>query len=483
VSSSSSQKELIYPEIPVATTDIKLETVPTGLVDIYTSVKIQVALRQVYDVNISNLHLELIGLFFYSATSSELTVPGSYTPIRGSFATSDDVGQLPKFYMAPETGFLAELDADPYKITITDKDYQTISFDKIDTEYVLTGSKVLTATASSGLPITYTSSDPTIASVSGSTLTYVGASGGTVTITASQAGNADFEPAVDVSRSFIIRPPYCVQIPAKAGGTPNAKGINIPYSAIQENEEFTMMWWQYLVDPDIATTGAHPNTYTEVLKVDGSADVMYIRYNGQVFTYRIGGTNSIGANGCPLGFASADYSVTWDTWQHIAFSRSGTEIKHYLDGVEVFSVDTTVNPLIMNGFGSGSGQTDETNPGPASNFRLGGSHSTYGPWPFGSYYNDAAIWDGRHLTGSEIAAIHADGFEHIAPPTLMMSTKSGPDSLFRMGDDDFRLSKVIQNVGNRPAPQQETNVGPGGASSADTADLLDEAQIIPLADV
>jgi hypothetical protein len=73
--------------------------------------------------------------------------------------------------------------------------------------------------------------------------------------------------------------------------------------------------------------------------------------------------------------------------------------------------------------------------------------------------------------------------EHIAPPSLIMGTQGGPTSYFRMGDDDFPQSKQIRNVGNRPAPQRATIVGPGGESTADFAELLDQAIIIPIGDI
>jgi hypothetical protein len=58
----------------------------------------------------------------------------------------------------------------------------------------------LTATASSGLPVSYTVTGP--ATVSGSTLTIIGA--GTVTVTASQAGNSNYGAATPVSQSFTV---------------------------------------------------------------------------------------------------------------------------------------------------------------------------------------------------------------------------------------------------------------------------------------
>jgi sugar lactone lactonase YvrE len=62
----------------------------------------------------------------------------------------------------------------------------------------------LNATASSGLPVSYTVSGP--ATLSGSTLTVVGV--GTVTVTASQSGDANFVAATPVTQSFVSSLPY-----------------------------------------------------------------------------------------------------------------------------------------------------------------------------------------------------------------------------------------------------------------------------------
>jgi hypothetical protein len=58
----------------------------------------------------------------------------------------------------------------------------------------------LTATASSGLPVSYDTGGP--CSVSGSSLTMTGV--GTCTVTASQAGNPAYEPATPIEQSFAI---------------------------------------------------------------------------------------------------------------------------------------------------------------------------------------------------------------------------------------------------------------------------------------
>lgn len=60
----------------------------------------------------------------------------------------------------------------------------------------------LTATASSGLVVSFASTTPSVCTVSGTTVTLVSA--GTCSVTASQAGNTTFEAAPMVSRSFTV---------------------------------------------------------------------------------------------------------------------------------------------------------------------------------------------------------------------------------------------------------------------------------------
>lgn len=62
----------------------------------------------------------------------------------------------------------------------------------------------MTATASSGLPVTYTSSSTSIATVSGNVLTIVGA--GSVIITANQSGDATYAAAPSSTQTLIVNP-------------------------------------------------------------------------------------------------------------------------------------------------------------------------------------------------------------------------------------------------------------------------------------
>jgi hypothetical protein len=80
---------------------------------------------------------------------------------------------------------------------------QTITFANPGNEYM--GMQlVLTATASSGLPVTYTSTTTAVCTISGSTASFIAT--GKCTIEASQAGNDEYFGATTVSQSFTVYP-------------------------------------------------------------------------------------------------------------------------------------------------------------------------------------------------------------------------------------------------------------------------------------
>lgn len=82
---------------------------------------------------------------------------------------------------------------------------QTITFNSLPNKLTTDPPFTLSATASSGLPVTFTLvSGP--ATLSGNTVTLTGATG-TVSIKASQTGNAQYNPAPEVTRSFGVTTP------------------------------------------------------------------------------------------------------------------------------------------------------------------------------------------------------------------------------------------------------------------------------------
>ncbi|QSE97430.1 Ig-like domain-containing protein [Fulvivirga lutea] len=83
-----------------------------------------------------------------------------------------------------------------------DKQDQTITFEALADVAFGDPDFELTATASSGLAVTYTSSDESVATVNGSTVTIIGA--GTTAITATQEGDDDFNAAVPVEQVLTV---------------------------------------------------------------------------------------------------------------------------------------------------------------------------------------------------------------------------------------------------------------------------------------
>ncbi|TVQ15871.1 MAG: hypothetical protein EA361_05020, partial [Bacteroidetes bacterium] len=86
----------------------------------------------------------------------------------------------------------------------TDKNAQTITFDALPDKTYGDEAFELAATASSGLEVSFTSSDTDVATIEGNLLTIVGA--GTADITASQEGDDDYDAAEPVIRQLLVNP-------------------------------------------------------------------------------------------------------------------------------------------------------------------------------------------------------------------------------------------------------------------------------------
>ncbi len=97
--------------------------------------------------------------------------------------------------------------------TVVGKASQSISFGSLSGRVVGESDFSVSATASSGLAVVFSSSTPGVCTVSGSTVHSVAA--GTCTIVASQAGDAVYEAASSVSRSFGVSSPAAVVVVSK----------------------------------------------------------------------------------------------------------------------------------------------------------------------------------------------------------------------------------------------------------------------------
>lgn len=134
--------------------------------------------------------------------------------------------------------FSAAADVDRSFTVSPARQAQTISFTAPGTQTLPgagNGSAALSATATSGLVVAFTTTTATICTVSAGTLntgatvaTATLLAPGTCTIRASQAGNASFLAAADVERSFTVNAPTCESVPTNdcdADGIPNSVEI------------------------------------------------------------------------------------------------------------------------------------------------------------------------------------------------------------------------------------------------------------------
>jgi hypothetical protein len=88
---------------------------------------------------------------------------------------------------------------------------QTITFAQPANVKQNTSPVTLSATASSGLTVSFSSGTPTVCTVSGTQVTLL--SLGACTITASQPGNGSVNPATPVTRSFLVKGNFDVFVP------------------------------------------------------------------------------------------------------------------------------------------------------------------------------------------------------------------------------------------------------------------------------
>jgi hypothetical protein len=146
-----------------------------------------------------------------------------------------------KAYQPGNSSFSA---ATPVSDTLTVKALeQTINFPAIENKMVGEPDFPLTATASSGLPINYTSSDTSVATVVDGLIHIVGA--GTTTITATQNGNAVFAAAPAITQPLsVFMPPLLkakdVQIEVDGKGNASISPGQIDDGSVSYNGALTL---------------------------------------------------------------------------------------------------------------------------------------------------------------------------------------------------------------------------------------------------
>ena len=166
----------------------------------------------------------------------------------------------------------------------------------------------LTATASSGLAVSFTSDTPDVCTVtSGGALTFLKA--GTATITAHQAGNASYLAASDVSQSFTVNAtvPGAPTIGTATAGDAQA---TVNFTAPSSNGGSAITGY---------TVTSSPGGFTGT--GDGSPITVTGLTNGTAYTFTVTATNTAGTGSA----SAASNSVTPKAAQTITFANPGAQ--------------------------------------------------------------------------------------------------------------------------------------------------------------
>lgn len=163
---------------------------------------------------------------------------------------------------------------------------QTITFNQIPQQNS-TDTYTLAATASSTLPVTYTSNTPDVCTISGTTVTFL--MGGTCSITASQPGNYQYYPAEPVTINFlVVAPNRTITFYANTGsGTMSTQTNNVltPINAnLFTKTGYTFIGWS-------TTSGVQSVSYADGQEYNFSANLdLYAQWTANTYsiTYKAG---------------------------------------------------------------------------------------------------------------------------------------------------------------------------------------------------
>ncbi|HJV65498.1 MAG TPA: MBG domain-containing protein [Geomonas sp.] len=165
------------------------------------------------------------GISFASSNPRVALVSGSLVTITGAGSALITASQSGSGSLEPA--------AEVSQTLVVHKSGQAVIFPALPQKVLGDAPFTLTATASSGLPVSYQGSDPAVALVTGSTLTVLG--GGTSVICASQAGNDNYQPALPACQPLAVavegEPPALTLSTLSSGAVTADPVLNVTGSA------------------------------------------------------------------------------------------------------------------------------------------------------------------------------------------------------------------------------------------------------------
>ncbi|MBD0255208.1 MAG: choice-of-anchor D domain-containing protein, partial [Cytophagales bacterium] len=214
------------PEIAVAYGGTDLAN-GAGRVDFGTVLPGQSVSRTITVANAGAAPLVLQAIALPAGFTASTGLPATVLP-GGSFSLTLSFAPAAAGSYAGAAEILSnDADESPFRLDVSGtarKADQTIAFSPLPDKAVSSPAFALEATASSGLPVLYASSNPAVATVSGNTVTMIGP--GQTTITASQAGDDHYNAAPTVAQTLtVLAPPVITRFSPASARPGEAVGV------------------------------------------------------------------------------------------------------------------------------------------------------------------------------------------------------------------------------------------------------------------
>ncbi len=207
---------------------------------------------------------------------------------------------------------------------------QTISFNALSAKTYGDPDFTLTATAASGLPVTYTSSNPSVATVDAQGVVSI-LSAGTTVITASQAGNNNYTPATTTQTLAVNKASLIITADnlTKTYNTANP-ALTISYSGFVNGETSASL----ITQPTISTTATATSAVGNYpVTISGAASNNYAITNANGVLAVTQSTPAIAFNALPAKvYGDADFGLA-------AVSSSGLPVSYTSSNPTVATVD------------------------------------------------------------------------------------------------------------------------------------------------
>jgi RHS repeat-associated protein len=175
--------------------------------------------------------------------------------------------------------------ADVSQALTVSKGNQLINFGPLPSVYYGNPPFTLTGTASSGLPLSYSSSNPSVALVSGNVITVVGA--GVTTIKASQGGNFNYNAAPDVPQNLVVN---CNSYNVQGGGLIDLTGTSLPITLSGSDRGVSYQ----LLRNNIAQGSPIPGTGTSISWTSSEGGIYTVLATGDVCSQVMNGEAALG---------------------------------------------------------------------------------------------------------------------------------------------------------------------------------------------